>query len=131
VGNYTFDSLGQDAELLGRMAKVAAAAGAPSSPAPVRQSWVCDSIADLPDPRHWTIEPVEEAAAAWAALRRLPEARYLGLALPRFLIRLPYGKDTETTELFDFEEIPDAAAHDDYLWANPLSLRHCWWPNFH
>jgi type VI secretion system protein ImpC len=38
--------------------------------------------------------------------------------LPRFLIRLPYGKDTETTELFKFEEIPDPASHDDYLWAN-------------
>jgi len=38
--------------------------------------------------------------------------------LPRFLIRLPYGKETESTELFDFEEIPDPTAHDDYLWAN-------------
>lgn len=119
VGNYTFDSSRQDAELLGRMAKVAAAAGAPfitgASPAVLG----CDSIADLADPRQWTTEPVSEVAAAWAALRRLPEARYLGLALPRFLIRLPYGKDTKTTELFDFEEISDAAAHDDYLWANP------------
>jgi len=119
TGNYTFDSSRQDAELLGRMAKVAAAAGAPfitgASPAVLG----CDSIADLPDPRQWTTEPVSEVAAAWEALRRLPEARYLGLALPRFLIRLPYGKDTESTELFDFEEIPDLGVHDDYLWANP------------
>jgi type VI secretion system protein ImpC len=41
------------------------------------------------------------------------------LVLPRFLIRLPYGKETESTELFDFEEIPDVEAHGDYLWANP------------
>ena len=41
------------------------------------------------------------------------------MVLPRFLIRLPYGKDTESTEIFDFEEIPDIAAHEDYLWANP------------
>jgi type VI secretion system protein ImpC len=118
-GNYTFDFSREDAELLARMAKVAAAAGSPfitgASPAVLG----CDSIADLPDPRKWTTEPAPEAVAAWRALRSLAEARYLGLALPRFLIRLPYGKETESTELFDFEEIPDLGAHDDYLWANP------------
>jgi type VI secretion system protein ImpC len=41
------------------------------------------------------------------------------LTLPRFLIRLPYGKETESTELFDFDEMPDTDAHEDYLWANP------------
>ena len=49
----------------------------------------------------------------------LPEARCLGLALPRFLIRLPYGKDTESIELFDFEETLDISDHDAYLWVNP------------
>jgi type VI secretion system protein ImpC len=119
AGNYTFDSSREDAELLTRMAKVAAAAGAPfitgASPALLG----CDSIADLPDRRKWTKQPAPETAAAWKALRGFAEARYLGLALPRFLIRLPYGKETESTELFDFDEIPDTVAHEDYLWANP------------
>jgi type VI secretion system protein ImpC len=119
TGNYTFDASREDAELLSRMAKVAAAAGAPfiagASPGLIG----CDSIADLPDHRKWTKQPAAETAAAWKSLRGLPEAHYLGLALPRFLIRLPYGKDTEPTELFEFEEIPDSAAHEDYLWANP------------
>jgi type VI secretion system protein ImpC len=119
AGNYTFDSSREDAELLGRMAKVAAAAGAPFITAASPSLLGCDSIADLPDWRKWTTQPAPQAAAAWAALRGRAEARYLGLALPRFLIRLPYGKETESTELFDFEEIPDTAAHDDYLWANP------------
>ena len=54
-------------------------------------------------------------------LRGLREAHFLGLIMPRFLIRLPFGKETESTELFDFEEMahPESAAHDDYLWANP------------
>jgi type VI secretion system protein ImpC len=119
AGNYTFDDSREDAELLARMAKVAAAAGAPfiSSASPGLLG--CDSIIDLPDRRKWTKQPAPGAAAAWKILRGLPEARYLGLALPRFLIRLPYGKDTDSTELFDFEEMPDTAAHEDYLWANP------------
>jgi len=120
AGNYTFDSSREDAELLGRMAKVAAAAGAPFIAAASPSLLGCDSIADLPDWRKWTKQSPPQAAAAWSALRGLGEAHYLGLALPRFLIRLPYGKETESTELFEFEEIPDTAAHEDYLWANPV-----------
>ena len=119
VGNYSFGPSREDAELLGRMAKVAAAAGAPFIAGATPGVLGCDSIADLPDRRKWTTPPAAEAAKAWAELRRRPEARYLGLALPRFLIRLPYGKDTGSTELFDFEEITDVADHEDYLWANP------------
>ncbi|MGO8788066.1 MAG: type VI secretion system contractile sheath domain-containing protein [Terriglobia bacterium] len=119
AGNYTFDSSPEDAESLGRMAKVAAAAGAPFITSASPDVLGCDSVAALPDCRKWTKQPNPETAAAWTALRGLAEARYLGLALPRFLIRLPYGKETESTELFDYEEIPDAAAHEDYLWANP------------
>jgi type VI secretion system protein ImpC len=119
AGNYTFDSSREDADLLARLAKMARAAGAPFLAGASPSLLGCDSIADLPDRRKWTKRPGPEAVAAWTALRGLPEARYLGLALPRFLIRLPYGKETESTELFNFEEIPDPAAHDDYLWANP------------
>ncbi len=119
AGNYTFDPSREDAELLGRLAKVAAAAGAPFISGASPGLLGCRSIADLPDRRQWTKQAAPEAAAAWRALRSLAEARYLGLVLPRFLLRLPYGKETESTELFDFEEIPDPTAHDDYLWANP------------
>ena len=41
-----------------------------------------------------------------------------GLAIPRFLARLPYGIDTEPLESFSFEEFTGAPAHDGYLWAN-------------
>jgi type VI secretion system protein ImpC len=42
----------------------------------------------------------------------------VGLALPRFLLRLPYGEKTAPVESFAFEEMPDAPAHEDYLWGN-------------
>ena len=119
AGIYTFDATREDAELLAQIGKVAAAAGAPFISAPTPGVLGCGSIEDLPDRHKWTKEPGAEAASAWRALRATTEARYLGLVLPRFLVRLPYGKETETTELFDFDEIPDMAAHEDYLWANP------------
>jgi type VI secretion system protein ImpC len=121
AGNYTFESSREDAELLGRMAKVAAAAGAPFIAAARPKLLGCASITDLPDTRRWTEQLNPQSTEAWMRLRGLREAHFLGLIMPRFLIRLPFGKETESTELFDFEEMahPESAAHDDYLWANP------------
>jgi type VI secretion system protein ImpC len=39
--------------------------------------------------------------------------------MPRLLLRLPYGSRTDPIESFDFEEMPDAPSHQDYLWGNP------------
>jgi type VI secretion system protein ImpC len=52
-------------------------------------------------------------------LRRSPAARWVGLAMPRFLLRLPYGKNTDSTATFAFEEMPQAPEHERYLWGNP------------
>jgi len=52
-------------------------------------------------------------------LRASADARYIGLALPRFLLRLPYGQKTDSTERFDFEEMPAPPEHERYLWGNP------------
>ncbi|RLJ19758.1 hypothetical protein DJ030_08320 [bacterium endosymbiont of Escarpia laminata] len=72
-------------------------------------------------------EPVEkwtgldgEAAQRWQALRQTPAAHWLGLALPRPLMRLPYGKGSEEIDSFAFEEIPlQPGDHEDYLWGSP------------
>jgi type VI secretion system protein ImpC len=50
--------------------------------------------------------------------RDIPEASYLGLALPRLLLRLPYGTHTSPIDSFPFEEMPGAPAHQHYLWGN-------------
>jgi type VI secretion system protein ImpC len=55
-------------------------------------------------------------------VRKLPEASSLGLALPRFLLRQPYGQRSEPIDGFPFEELPDGSAHEAYLWGNPAIL---------
>jgi len=110
AGNYTFYQTRQDAELLGRMSKIAGKAGAPFISAAHDNLAGCESLAETPDP---------EGREAWQELRKLPEASHLGLALPRFLLRLPYGKDTDPTELFDLEEMDPEPNHEHYLWGNP------------
>lgn len=120
AGDYTFDATRDDAELLGRIAKVARATGAPFIAGASPRLVGCDSLAATPDPDDWQATVGDaESAQAWSSLRRLPEAAYLGLALPRFILRLPYGAQTEPTDDFDFEEMPAAPRHEDYLWGNP------------
>ena len=119
IGNYTFGPQREDAELLSRLARTARAAGAPFIAAASPRLLGCSSLADTPHPRDWRLTLDVDAALAWDALRRMPEASSIGLALPRFLLRLPYGKKTDAIESFDFEEMTGVPAHEDYLWGNP------------
>jgi len=117
AGNFVFGPDREDVELLRRMGKIAQAAGAvflaEASPALLG----FESLAATPDSRDWGALPAE--GAAWKSLRAAPEAVHAGLAIPRFLLRLPYGKDTDPIESFPFEEMPDVPIHEHYLWGNP------------
>jgi type VI secretion system protein ImpC len=119
AANYTFDRTPDDIETLSLLGLVARLAGAPFIAAASPGFIGCESLASTPDPDDWQRREETEAARAWAALRRQPEAAYLGLALPRFLVRLPYGAETEPVERFEFEELDQRAEHESYLWANP------------
>jgi type VI secretion system protein ImpC len=61
----------------------------------------------------------EAAAPRWQQLRASPSASALGLALPRVLLRLPFGKDSDEIEHFAFEELEATAPHGSFLWGNP------------
>lgn len=120
VGNYSFGPGAEDAELLSKIAKIADRAGAVflagASPALLGVT----SLATDPNPRVWKSP---EKSGGWTELRRRPEAGAVGLILPRFILRLPYGKKTSPVESFAFEEfldasVPDAPVHEDYLWGN-------------
>lgn len=57
--------------------------------------------------------------AGWQALRHSEAAPWIGLAAPRVLLRLPYGKATDPVAAFAFEEFAGAPVHEDFLWGNP------------
>ena len=115
VGDYTFGPEPKDVEIAARLAGIANLAGAPWISAAHPQLAGCESFHDTPDPADW----LKESPPAWDVLRALPLASWLGLATPRFLLRLPYGSETEPCDLFPFEEMPGTPAHEDYLWGNP------------
>ena len=127
--NFSFDAKVEDADLLGRLARVASRAGAPALAAATSALIGCPSFAGAPDPDNWTLKLELEAAEAWTALRELPEAASVALFLPRVLQRLPYGKRSNPIEAFDFEEIPESAdavtRRAAYLWGNPVFAAAC------
>ena len=119
TGNYTFEKQDKDLELLGRVAKTAAAAGTCFIAAAGDRFLCKSSLADTPDPDDW--KPLENKSVEdnWQALRHLPEAAHIGLALPRLLLRLPYGDNTDPIDAFPLEEMPIPPVHKNYLWGNP------------
>lgn len=108
AANYSFGPGSEDVELLGRIALLAAAA---------ESCFIARADAAL-------LGGARELAA-WSELRKVPETRYIGLALPGFLLRLPYGKETSATELFPLEEMPEPPEHQQYLWGNPAFACAC------
>ena len=110
-GFYTFEETPPHAELLGRIAKVCAHVNAPFFGA------ISTGFMEVAkDDRHPLV------AAAWNALCAMPEAGFVGLASPRFLLRRPYGAKTDPIYEFDFEEFTEAEGLSGMLWANPVAL---------
>lgn len=118
VGDYHFDHSPTDVGLLSDMAKIAAAAHAPfiagASPAVMRM----DSWLELSNPSSLSKIFDTPEHAAWKSLRKSDDARYIGLAMPRFLARLPYGAKTKPVDEFAFEEDTASADSSKYTWAN-------------
>jgi type VI secretion system protein ImpC len=118
VGDYHFDQSAPDVELLGEMSKVAAAAHSPFITGVSPTVMQMESWQELANPRDLTKIFTTPEYAAWRSLRESEDARYLGLAMPRFLARQPYGARSAPVEEFNFEEDTGAADHSKYTWAN-------------
>ncbi len=118
VGDYYFDHSPPDVELLGEMSKVAAAAHAPFIAAANPALMQMGSWQELANPRDLTKIFTTPEYAPWRSLRESDDARYIGLAMPRFLARLPYGAKTNPVEEFNFEEVTAGGDHSKYTWAN-------------
>ena len=118
VGDYYFDQTAPDVELLGEMSQVAAAAHAPFIAGASPTVMQMETWQELANPRDLTKIFTTPEYAAWRSLRESEDSRYLGLAMPRYLSRLPYGAKTNPVEDFDFEEDTGAADHSRYTWSN-------------
>ena len=118
VGDFEFDHTKGNVDFLNGMAKIASAAHAPffASAAPRlfgMQSW--QELPRIPDLQKIFRTP---EYAPWRSLRDSEDSRYIGLTMPRFLARVPYGANTKPVEQFAFEEDVDGADPEKFVWAN-------------
>jgi len=116
VGNFKFGSESEDMALLAKLAVVAGRAGAAFLGEADPSLLGCSSLQEAPHPRDWNDSKVQDS---WKQVRSRPESASVALALPRFLLRLPYGRETSAAESFDFEEFSGPPSHSGYLWGNP------------
>jgi type VI secretion system protein ImpC len=118
VGDYHFDHSPPDVETLGEISKICAAMHAPFISATSPNMFLMDSWQELSNPRDLTTLFTTSEHAAWRSFRESEEARYIGLTMPRFLARQPYGANSDPVEEFDFEEDTAGADSTKFTWAN-------------
>jgi type VI secretion system protein ImpC len=118
IGDYEFGKSPEDIELLERVSGVASAAHAPFLTAASHEMFNLDGFASLDQPRDLGKIFDTTEFAKWKSFRGSEDSRYVGLCVPRILMRLPYGKETKPVEAFNFEEGVDGTDHSKYLWGN-------------
>ncbi len=117
IGNYEFGPGPQDIKLLQYVASVGAMAHAPFIASAGPGFFGLEDFKKLPQLKD--LKSIFEGPqyTKWQSFRESEDARYVALALPRFLLRLPYGPDTQPVKAFNYDENV-SASHDDYLWGN-------------
>jgi type VI secretion system protein ImpC len=118
LGDYYFDHTPPDVEILQGIAQISGAAHTPFISASSPSLLNMDSWQQLADPRDLTKIFQSPEYAPWRALRESDDARYIGLAMPRYLARIPYGAKTSPVEEFAFEEDTTGTDHNKYVWSN-------------
>jgi len=118
IGDYEFSNHPQDLSLIEKVSQVAAAAHAPFIAAASPQLFNWNSFTELSGPRDMAkiFQTVEYAK--WKSFRESEDSRYVALALPHILMRLPYGQANVPVESFNYEEGVDGTDHSKYLWGN-------------
>ncbi len=118
IGDYEFSRHPEDIELLEKISQVAAGAHAPFLTAASAELMNLESFTQLGEPRD--IGKIFDSTefAKWKSFRASEDSKYVGLAMPHILMRLPYGRDTKPVDEFGYEENVDGSDHSKYLWGN-------------
>lgn len=117
VGNYEFGPGSQDVQLLQHMASVATMSHAPFIGAAGPEFFGLESFSGLPNLKDLSSIFDMPQYIKWQSFRESEDARNVGLALPHFLLREPYGPDSKPVKEFNYKE--DVSSGDSsFLWGN-------------
>ncbi len=117
VGNYDFGPGAQDIKLLQNVASVSTMSHAPFVAAAGPKFFGIESYEELPNLKDLAGIFEGPQYAKWRSFRESEDARQIGLACPRFLLRLPYGGETVPAKTFNYEETV-SDSHDSFAWGN-------------
>ncbi len=118
ISNFDFSSSASDVGLLQEISKVSASCHCPFIGAATPKFFGKDSIHDLPKIEDLHNYMDRSEFLRWNSFRQSEDSRYVGLTLPRFALRLPYGEETVPVKDFNYEEGVTGDEHDKYLWGN-------------
>lgn len=118
IGDYEISRHYQDVEFIERMSQIAAAAHTPFIAAVHPKFFEMDSFEQLGVPRDISRILDTTELYKWNSFRKSEDSRYVGLVLPRVLMRLPYGVNTQEAEGLNFEEDVAGADSSKFCWGN-------------
>ena len=113
VADFAFGPSARDAWILSRCASAAELSHVPLVAAAAPAMAGVTSWTAMPEGAALAAALDGPDRAAWRAFRASEPARFVGLCLPRFLLRLPYGQNTVPVRWFNYEE--DVAERDARL----------------
>ncbi len=118
ISNFGFENSAADIALLQEVSRVSAACHCPFIGAANPKFFGKDNVHDLPkiEDLHNYMERSE--FLKWNSFRQTEDSRYVGLVLPRYLLRLPYGAESQPVKEFNYEEGVTGEEHNKYLWGN-------------
>lgn len=118
IGDYEFGPNDADVKILRGLSKIAATSHAPFIASAAPELLGMETWTELPNPPDLSTLMDSVRHAGWRSLREDEDSRYLGLTMPRYLARLPYGAETDPVKAFAFEEDTDGSDHSRYTWSN-------------
>jgi type VI secretion system protein ImpC len=120
IGNYDFDNRNPEVDLMSEVSRVAAVAKCPfiSAVSPKMFGKKEDSFVGLPRLAEMYEIFEQPQYTKWNAFRQSDDSRYVGLCMPRFLLRKPYTIEDQDVKDFTFQEDVRTESHDRYLWGN-------------
>lgn len=123
VGLHAFSPTLNEVELLHRVGAICAAGKAAFLAGASPKFLGVDDLAGAAHPRDWAPIADPEGRELWELLRAQPHAANICLTLPRFLLRLPYGREHDVIESFEFEEIDESQpVRRSLLWGSGAVL---------
>lgn len=117
IANYFFDPSSPDVKTLQHVASVACMAHAPFIASAGPKFFGLESFTGLPDIKDLKDHFEGPQFTKWQSFREQEDARYVGLTVPRFLLRNPYDPQDNPVKTFAYKETV-AHSHEHYLWGN-------------